>query len=335
MSLYASAALPWTVSAEDEERFKKILKRISVFFILFSLLMPFLPLPKVDREVAEELPPRIAKLVLEQRAATPAPPVKPPEPEAVNAKPESAKVAPKEMKKEVITEKTRQPVEKTIETARKKASRSGLLAFKDELADLRDNPVASNIQKNFKSGPGIGPGKGPGVGSTSGPAMGAGARAIMTAATTSSGGINTSKLSYGTGGGGLAGRSTTKVNSPLGGGGGGGGGGDGAGGRLTRGGGGQAARSIEEIKLIFDKNKAAIYALYNRALREDPTLQGKVILKLTIASSGQVMACEVVSSELRATDLERKLVSRVRLFDFGAKNVGVMVVTYPIDFLPS
>ena len=48
-----------------------------------------------------------------------------------------------------------------------------------------------------------------------------------------------------------------------------------------------------------------------------------------------VMACEVVSSELRAKELERKLVSRVRLFDFGAKNVGVMVVTYPIDFLPS
>lgn len=333
MSLYVSTALPWTVSAEDEERFKRILKRISIFFILFSLIMPFLPVPKHDREAVEELPPRIAKLVLEQRATPLPPPVKPAEPEAVKTQPETAKVAPKEVKKEVITEKTRPPVEKTVETARKKASRSGLLAFKDELADLRDNPVTSNIQKNFKSGPGIGPGKGPGVGSTSGPAMGAGARAIMTAATTSSGGINTSKLSYGTGGGGLAGRSTTKVNSPLGGGG--GGGGDGVGGRLTRGGGGQAARSIEEIKLIFDKNKSAIYALYNRALREDPTLQGKVILKLTIAPSGQVTACEVVSSELRVPDLERKLSARVRLFDFGAKDVGVMVVTYPIDFLPS
>lgn len=334
MSLYVSTALPWTVSAEDEERFKKILKRISIFFILFSLIMPFLPVPKIDREATEELPPRIAKLVLEQRATPLPPPVKPAEPEAVNAKPEPTKVAPKEIKKEVITEKTRQPVEKTIESARKKASRSGLLAFKDELADLRDSPVASNIQKNFKPGPGIGPGKGPGVGSTSGPAMGAGARAIMTAAKTGSGGINTSKLSYGTGGGGLAGRSTTKVNSPLGGGGG-GGGGDSAGGRLTRGGSGQAARSIEEIKLIFDKNKAAIYALYNRALREDPALQGKVILKLTIAPSGRVTACEVVSSELRVPDLERKLVARVRLFDFGEKNVDVMVVTYPIDFLPS
>jgi len=89
------------------------------------------------------------------------------------------------------------------------------------------------------------------------------------------------------------------------------------------------SRSIEFSKL---SGGATIYALYNRALRKDPPLQGKVILKLTIAPSGQVMACEVVSSELRAKELERKLVSRVRLFDFGAKNVGVIVVTYPIDF---
>lgn len=331
MSLYASAALPWTVSAEDEERFQRILKRILTFFILLCLIMPFLPLPKVDRQEPEELPPRIAKLMIEQHVAPPPLPVKQPEAEVVKSKPEVAKVEPREITKEKIKQP---PVEKNIETARKRAARSGLLAFKDELADLRDNPVTTNLPKNVKPGPGIGPGKGPGVGSTSGPAMGAGARAIITArATTGSGGINTSRLSYGTGGGGLAGRSTTKVNSPLGGGG--GGGGDGAGGRLTRGGGGQASRSIEEIKLIFDKNKAAIYALYNRALREDPALQGKVVLKLTITPSGQVTSCEIVSSELRVPDLERKLVARVRLFDFGAKAVGVMVVTYPIDFLPS
>jgi TonB family protein len=330
MSLYASAALPWTVTAEDEERFQRILKRILTFFILLCLIMPFLPLPKVDRQEPEELPPRIAKLMIEQHVAPLPPPVKQPEAEVVKSKPEVAKVEPKPKPKEITAKKIEKPpVEKNIETARKRASRSGLLAFKDELADLRDNPVSANLPKNVKPGPGVGPGKGPGVGSTSGPAMGAGARAIITArATTGSGGINTSKLSYGTGGGGLAGRSTTKVNSPIGGGG-------GAGGRLTRGGDGQASRSIEEIKLIFDKNKAAIYALYNRALREDPTLQGKVILKLTITPSGQVTSCEIVSSELRVPDLERKLAARVRLFDFGAKAVGVMVVTYPIDFLPS
>jgi TonB family protein len=217
--------------------------------------------------------------------------------------------------------------------ARQKASRSGLLAFKDELSDLRDNAVAAKLDKSLKPGPGLGAGVGPGVGaSTKGPAMGSGARAIITSnAASGSGGIQVSKLSQGTGGGGLAGRSTTQVNSPIGGGGGGGGGG----GNLQRGGSGKASRSLEEIRLVFDRNKSALYALYNRALREDPTLQGKVVVKLTIAPTGQVVGCEMISSELRAPEFERKILARIKQFDFGAKTVEVMVVTYPVDFLPS
>jgi TonB family protein len=162
--------------------------------------------------------------------------------------------------------------------------------------------------------------------------MGEGARALITSkAAAGSGGIASSKLSYGTGGGGLGSRSTTQVNSPVGGG---GGGGDG-GGSLTRGGSGKAGRSLEEIKLVFDRNKGAIYSIYNRALRDDPSLQGKVVLKLTIAASGQVLDCKIVSSELRSPELERKLAARIKQFDFGSRNVDTMVVTYPIDFLPS
>jgi TonB family protein len=70
-------------------------------------------------------------------------------------------------------------------------------------------------------------------------------------------------------------------------------------------------------------------------LRDDPTLQGKVVVKLTIAPSGQVLDCQLISSELRSPDLERKLLVRIKQFDFGARAVDTMVVTYPIDFLPS
>jgi hypothetical protein len=42
-----------------------------------------------------------------------------------------------------------------------------------------------------------------------------------------------------------------------------------------------------------------------------------------------------VSSELGDPKLERKIVARVMLFDFGNRDVETMVVTYPIDFLPS
>jgi len=182
-------------------------------------------------------------------------------------------------------------------------------------------------------------------------------RALITSnATGGSGGINTASYSRNTGGGGLAGRSTTLVEGVAGGGGGGGaggggargrgdgagsgvggagGGGNGAGGAVQRGGSGKASRSVEEIKLVFERNKGSIYAIYNRALREEPGLQGKVVLKLTIAPSGGVVDCRLESSELRTPELESKLLARIRQFDFGAKDVDQMIVTWPVDFLPS
>jgi len=114
-----------------------------------------------------------------------------------------------------------------------------------------------------------------------------------------------------------------------------GGTGTGNGGALHKGGSGKASRSIEEIKLVFERNKGAIYAIYNRALREDPSLQGKVVVKLTISPAGSVVDVRVESSELKTPELESKLLARIRQFDFGAKDVDQMVVTWPVDFLPS
>jgi TonB family protein len=135
-------------------------------------------------------------------------------------------------------------------------------------------------------------------------------------------------MSRNTGGGALAGRATTQVHSPT-----------GNAPAQTVGGKGkgdrQAGRSIEEIQMVFDRNKGAIYSVYNRALRKDPTLQGKVVLQLTIAPSGKVTQCKLVSSELHDAALGQKISQRVKLFDFGAKDVETVTITYPIDFLPA
>ena len=61
---------------------------------------------------------------------------------------------------------------------------------------------------------------------------------------------------------------------------------------------GKGARTREEIELVFDRNRSAIYALYSRALRDNPALQGKVVLEVTIAPSGDVTDVRLVSSEL-------------------------------------
>jgi hypothetical protein len=42
-----------------------------------------------------------------------------------------------------------------------------------------------------------------------------------------------------------------------------------------------------------------------------------------------------VSSELQAAELESKRLARIRQFEFSAKGVEQVVVTWPADFLPS
>lgn len=345
--------LPWTVSEGDERRFRRIVRRVLIVCLVLFLVMRFIPLPKQER-VAEPLPPQFAKLLIETKPAPPPPPpvvkpqdtkpagdekvadAKPPE----TTKPEPKKAPVPEARK---PEPGKAPGERSIDNARRRASGVGLLAMRDQLAEIRGAPVAAQLRQDIVQGPGVGTGVGVGVGAGTEP--GIPQRALITSnATGGSGGINTAGYSRNTGGGGLAGRATTLVEGVAGGGGGGGPGGGGgkagagkggSGGTLQRGSSGKASRSIEEIKLVFERNKGAIYALYNRALREDPSLEGKVVLELKIAPSGQVVDVRIVSSELKAADLERKLLARIRLFDFGAKDVDMMVVTWPVDFLPS
>lgn len=362
----AAAMLPWAVSAADERRFRRILRGLFAVVLLLAVALPFVPLRAPERNAAPALPPPMARLLLERPAAPP-PPAPPPAAEAaperaqaeVPKKPaEAAPTPPTPPKKAAPVPEARRPVEGkppgevALENARRKASGVGLLAMKNELAELSGAPAAVQLRQDIKPGPGVGTGVGPGVGA--GSEAGLPVRALITSnATTGSGGINTAAYSRDTGGGGLAGRATTLVEGVAGGGGGGGPGGGGArdgkgsgsavggsggsgkGGTLTKGSSGKATRSIEDIKLVFERNKGAIYALYNRALRDDPALQGKVVLELKIAPSGAVEGLRIVSSELKAEELEKKLLARIRQFDFGAKDVDAIVVTWPVDFLPS
>jgi TonB family protein len=101
-------------------------------------------------------------------------------------------------------------------------------------------------------------------------------------------------------------------------------------------GGAAAGRTDEEIQIVFDRYKSALYRLYNRELRNDPTLRGQVVLRLTIEANGSVSFIEVQSSGLGAPALEQEVAERVRLFDFGAKeNITAVTILYPIDFLPA
>jgi TonB family protein len=300
--------LPWTPSPADERRVRRVLGAAIGLFIGLGIIVPLLP----DRPRESVTPPPVPERVVEFLLERPKP-VPKPEPKVEVPQPKPEVVPMVERPRPVpapVAEAPPQP------DARKKAAASGLLALSDQLAELRDLEVDR---------------------ATPAQSLNAGAgektrvdRALLTARTgEGSGGIAVSRASSGFGGGstGLAGHATAKVASSA----------DAApAGDVQRSGkSSKASRTREEVELVFDRNKSAIYALYARALRDNPALQGKVVLEVSIAPSGEVTECRVVSSDLGDADLERKLVARVKMFRFEARDVAPMTTTKPIEFFPA
>ena len=308
---YRLYELPWSPGAESEERFRKILRNCFIAYLVFGVLIPLMPVPERDLTRPPEIPDRVVQLIVEQPKPVPPPKVEPvvePKPEPKVEKVEPKPVPKAEVKPEPV------PVDRR-KLAREKAQKSGLLAFADDLADLRDDKAVTEIA---------------GAQAVTG-AVGEATRNERSLLTSrvgkGSGGINTAAMSRNTGGAGLNSRGTTQVQSTV--------ASIASGPDAPASSTGKAGRSREEIEMVFDQNKGAIYALYNRALRANPALQGQLVLKLTIEPSGQVSAVEVVSSELGDEELEKKLVQRIRMFTFLSKDVPPVTTTKPIDFFPA
>jgi TonB family protein len=367
-------ALPWAGAAADERLFRGILRGCLLAALVLALALPWLQLSALEKPTPQPLPAPITRLVLERNAPAAPAAIKPDskladKPDAHQARPrveskpaaDAAQALPAAAAAQRATAAApalapRLPVESprqgelALDQARRRAAASGLLALKNEISALSAALPAIGLKPDVQAAPGLGTSSGPGAGA--GKEAGEAARALVTAsAGRNSGGIasaaSNSRDSGGAGSGGgspggLAGRATTMLAGA---------------GATTGAAGGEVqlaaaapgkpaaavaprpssrpVRSIEDIKLVFERQKGAIYALYNRALRDDPALQGKVVLELKIAPGGQVTELRIVSSELKSEDLERKLLARIRQFDFGAKDVDALVLTWPVDFLPS
>ena len=97
-----------------------------------------------------------------------------------------------------------------------------------------------------------------------------------------------------------------------------------------------SGRTDEEIQIVFDRYKAALYRIYNKELRKDPTLRGKMLLRISIESNGSVSMCVVESTDLASPELVALIVERITRFNFGPKDdVPKITILYPIDFLPA
>lgn len=293
---YAPVLMPWDKNGEDEKRFRRYLLLAILYSILIALVLPMwnLPEPDIDEEI--EIPERLVKFIKREKIK------KEPKPK-------------REVEAKVATKKQKATT-KEIKQARKKATKSGLLAFKNNFADLMDDASEAKLGANAKL-------------SKQGSRAKSSARSLITDQVKSgSAGINTANLSREVGGaGGKVGsvkfsRVDSEIGSAL----------DDRPLSDTLG----VSRTDEEIQIVFDRYKATLYRIYNRELRKNPTLQGKMVLRITILPNGKVYACAVESTDLDSKVLSEKIVSRVKRFNFGEKkDVPKITILYPIDFLPA
>lgn len=334
----ALGSLSWSKEEGERLRLAVITLVALLLFIPLALYIPTLDVPAPEREKAEVLPPQLAKLIVEPKVTEKPKVIEPPKSieknkpiEKPDPKPVEDKATPKPKPTEPVAKPIPKPITKpapvkpspkptsqAVEKARETASRSGLLTMKDRLASMRKPApkAAPVIQANTGD-------------------AGSSASDPKTRDQTQPGG----DVLQGSGGvkdvqastqaqAKVAGHEVRQVAAPK-----------------------QAEpavasapapkqkpavgeRPMSNIRQVFDSGKTALYSLYQRELRKDPTLAGKVLLELVIEPDGSVSACKVVSSELGNPALAQKIALRVRLFNFGTDNVEARKVRFPIDFLP-
>ena len=305
--------MPWIWGGEDDRRFQKSLLSTLACCLLLALIITLIRLPLVqptEQAQAEQ----VLHITMAQLPRPPPPPPRLPPP-----KPQAQKPVEKPTPQLAQKPPTEEPVKPAVETP-EPPKPAGLMVFKQQLAALAQSQADPALGAQARI-------------NNANNSVGRPERAMLTSsAPGSSGGINLAAVSRGLGPGGgsernaIRGAALTQASSAI---------GTGAAASRPVSGGPGPGRTDEEIQIVFDRHKSQLYRLYNLELRRDPTLQGKIILRLTIEPDGSVSMCMLHGSNMNAPELATQVVERVKAFNFGAKVVPPVTIIYPIDFLPS
>lgn len=317
--LAPNSVLPWSSEIADNKRYWKILLGFLIPFLIIGYVVALIDLPEKTREERAKLPPQLARVVLEKKELPKPPPPKPKPKKKKEPKKEEPKKEEKPKEKEKPKPKPKPkkaPEPAKLKKAKEKAKQLVQQTFADDLSAMRDVLDVSDVKAQQ-------------VTRAQGTAAAVNRKLVTSGAQTLSGGVNTTALSTDTGGVALSGRETTEVVSQL----------EevSAAAQEERVADEQAvkgSRSKVAMNQAIDANKASIFGLYQRALDEDPTLEGKVVFELVIEPNGAVSSVKIISSDLGDKTLERKLKARLRSINFGAADVLTTTLRHTFNFLP-
>ena len=295
--------------SKQDKQFTTILFILFSLYFIVSVVIPFIEQVEIPRQIKEQIPVQLAKVILKKQQL--------PLPEKIKEKPPEEKEI--EEKKE-LKEKPPVPLsaEQRREQAKKKANTSGLAAMKDELFAMREAfeipPETTVALKQEKTAE-----------------IKVQRKLLARQSNTQSASLSAAQVTQVVNSDKLSTRNTKNIRlsdeevlantDVL------------VADKLSDSHSGQ--RSEMSLRRTLEAHKSRLYARYNRALRKDPFLQGKVMFELEIQPSGKVSQVRIKSSELKNAKVERQLLAILRAIKFPKEDVAVIVTIWAIDFLPN
>lgn len=298
--------LPWSVNAEQDEKFTRTIKRLLAVLLVLFIVVPFLPTWDVKFGQIEQKPVVRTKVIIE-------PPAMPEISKPVQEVAPVQKPVPA-AQKPVPQKVTEQPA--AAPKAGNDAPRQEFAALSSQLSSLRNKVDISKLQnKNL---------------SEKGGQAQANERASLgkESLTKTSGGLNNSDMDVEVKGAALAKYQGSTVSSPI------------AAMELPDEGkgyseGSRGRRDMESIRRTIENAKGPVYALYAKALRQYPELSGKFVFELVVEPDGSISRLKLTRSDLGVKDLEEKMLAKLAAINFGKDSVSPTAVQYTFVFIPS
>ena len=306
--------LPWEEDEAQEQKFQKLLKRFLLPLLIFLFFVPWLPVFDLSYEEKEstEVVTTVMLAPLEQVAPPPIEekPVRAAKPKAVaKVTPDQPKPSPKMAQKK--TPKIKQDSKNALKQSQ------GLNELSSQLAALRGTLDVKRLQnRNVTS-------------STQGEVKRSAREFLGTdGAVKPSDGIEVDENMLSSNSDGLAAYQATAVDglglgdSPV-------------STLASHSSYKKGQRDMESIRRTLERTKSSVHSLYQQALQDHPELAGKFTFKLVIEPDGSISKLNLLASELGISQLESNILERIRVVNFGAKEVSPTIVEYKFVFLPS
>jgi len=94
----------------------------------------------------------------------------------------------------------------------------------------------------------------------------------------------------------------------------------------------RAERTAESVMAVINSQQGRIMYTYNKYLREDPNLRGKISVDVTIAADGSVSNVKIVESDIANQNFIRDIINILRRLKFSKIQEGSLQVNLPFVF---